>query len=200
MTGNSSLPPLKKNDGKLGLIALLFLLGAGALWFFLRVGEPEPAAEAEAVPTEEPTREQFAAEIEIPDDEEIEPAPEVESDAPQQREKQQGGAAVSNPADWECNGTINAAKVRTVIQGAPSKQVQTCYERGLKGNNLLQGSMEVLLTIGTSGAVRAAEVTGTLGDRQVYSCVKRVARTWKFPAPTGGCVRISAPFQMTPKL
>jgi TonB family protein len=90
--------------------------------------------------------------------------------------------------------------VRDVIKGAASKQVQTCYERGLKGNNLLQGSMEVELTIGASGTVRAVSVDGTLRDRQVHSCVKRVARTWKFPRPTGGCVRINVPFQMTPKL
>ena len=47
MPGNSSLPPLKKNDGKLGLLALLLLLGAGGLWFVSRDDaspEPEPAA------------------------------------------------------------------------------------------------------------------------------------------------------------
>jgi hypothetical protein len=43
-------------------------------------------------------------------------------------------------------------------------------------------------------------VRGNLRDRQVYSCVRRVAQTWKFPSPSGGCVRINAPFQMTPKL
>jgi hypothetical protein len=30
--------------------------------------------------------------------------------------------------------------------------------------------------------------------------VKRVAKTWKFPNPQGGCVRTEVPFQMTPKL
>ena len=87
-----------------------------------------------------------------------------------------------------------------MIKGAASKQVQTCYERGLKSNNLLQGSMQVELTIGASGGVRAVSIDGSLRDRQVHSCVKRVARTWKFPKPTGGCVRINVPFQMTPKL
>ena len=60
--------------------------------------------------------------------------------------------------------------------------------------------MDVELSIGSAGAVRAVAVRGTLRDRTVYTCVKRVARTWKFPAPRGGCVRINAPFQMTPKL
>ncbi len=198
MTGASSLPPLKKNDGKLGLIALLLLLAAGALWFFMRGDEPEPDVETEQPPAQAPAREQFAADIEIPDEEEIE-----QPDAarrPSGSKPADGPGAATSPEDWECNGSINTAQVSAVVRGAPSKQVQTCYERGLKGNNLLQGSMQVELTIGGSGAVRAVSVGGTLRDRQVHACVRRVARTWKFPKPTGGCVRINVPFQMTPKL
>ena len=196
MSGPSSLPPLKKNDGKFGLIALLLLLAAGGLWLFLRGDEPEPPPEVEAAPSEVPAREQFVAEIEIPEEEDAgaaEPArrPASTPEVP---------ATSGGPEDWECNGTIDTAQVRSFIQGPASKQVQTCYERGLKGNNLLQGSMEVELTIGASGSVRAVSLGGTLQDRQVHSCVKRVARTWKLPKPTGGCVRINVPFQMTPKL
>ena len=195
MTGASSLPPLKKNDGKLGLIALLLLLAAGGLWFFMRgCDDSEPEPEAEQPPAQAPVREQFAADIEIPDEEEVE-APDTT-----RRPSADRPSAATGPADWECNGSINTAQVSAVIRGAPSKQVQTCYERGLKGNNLLQGSMQVELTIGGSGAVRAVSVGGTLRDRQVHACVRRVARTWKFPKPTGGCVRINVPFQMTPKL
>lgn len=192
MTGRSSLPPLKKNDGKLAIIALLLLLGAGGLWFFLRDGAPEPEAVAPEPPpvVETPPREEFAVELEIPDDEELaepEPTPETRP-------------ASGTAPPLQCNGRIDAAQVREVIRGTPSKQVQTCYENGLKNNNLLQGSMEVQLTIGVTGAVREVAVGGTLRNRQVYSCVRRVARTWKFPPPQGGCVRINAPFQMTPKL
>ena len=104
------------------------------------------------------------------------------------------------PADWICDGTLSASQLSAVIRGQPSKQVQTCYERRLKDNNLLQGSMTVLLTIGSSGSVKAISVDGTLNDRQVYSCVKRVAKSWKFPQPGDGCVRTSVPFQMMPKL
>jgi hypothetical protein len=42
-------------------------------------------------------------------------------------------------------------------------------------------------------------VSGTLNDRHVYDCVKRIAKTWKFPQPQDGCVRTEAPFQMMPK-
>ena len=193
MTGASSLPPLKQNDRKYGVIALLLLLAAFGLWFFVSDCEPKPEAEAGEPAPEAPSREQFAPEIEIPEEELEAPGDEAADDAP-------GKRTYTRPEDWECNGTINAAQVRAVIQGVPSKQVQTCYERGLKGNNLLQGSMQVELTIGASGSVKGVSVSGSLADRQVYACVRRVAKTWRFPKPTNGCVRINVPFQMTPKL
>ncbi len=144
---------------------------------------------------EAPAREQFAAEIEIPEEDagvdagEEEPAGEKPKQATQSR-----------PSDWVCDGTLQPAQLSSVIRGQPSKQVQTCYERALKDNNMLQGSMKVLLTIGATGSVRAVSVSGSLDDQQVYNCVKRVAKTWKFPKPENGCVRTEVPFQMTPKL
>lgn len=193
MTPGSSLPPLQKNDGKYGLIALLLLLSAGGLWFFFKTEDPPPQAEAAEPVPEAPAREQFAAEIEIPEED---AGPGDVEDAPPASKPGRS----SRPEDWACRGNLQAAQLSAVIKGQPSKQVQTCYERALKDNNLLQGSMTVLLTIGMSGGVRAVSVDGTLRDRQVYACVKRVARTWKFPKPSDGCVRTSVPFQMMPKL
>jgi outer membrane biosynthesis protein TonB len=195
VTKFSSLPPLKKNDGKYGLIALLLLLVAGGLWLFLRTRDAEPPPEVVETPPQAPVREQFAAEIEIPE----------ENVGPEGSQADEPAAKPSRPSQtppegWECRGTLEAAEIRKVIKGQPSKQVQTCYERRLKDNNLLQGLMKVLLTIGSDGRVKAVSVDGTLNDRQVYTCVKRVAKTWKFPNPQGGCVRTEAPFQMTPKL
>jgi len=195
VTQGSSLPPLKKNDSKYGLIALLLLLAAGALWFFLRTDDSEPDAELAEPIIEAPPREQFAPEIEIP---------EVDAATPGNEE----GETITKPSrpsqprpeDWECMGILEAAEIRDVINGPARKQVQTCYERALKDDNLLQGSMTVLLTIGASGAVKAVSIEGSLNDAQVYTCVKRVAKTWQFPPPRGGCVRTSVPFQMTPKL
>jgi hypothetical protein len=195
VTQGSSLPPLKKNDGKYGLIALLLLLAAAGLWFFVKAEDSQPPAEvAEPIP-EAPAREQFAAEIEIPEEDAGSGDDEGATQAPEPTRSSQ-----TRPEDWICRGNIQASQLSAVIKGQPSKQVQTCYERALKDNNLLQGSMTVLLTIGASGSVRAVSVDGTLRDRQVYACVKRVAKTWKFPKPTDGCVRTAVPFQMMPKL
>ncbi len=196
MTQGSSLPPLKKNDSKSFVIALLLLLAAGGLWFFLRSDEPEPEAVETAEPAPEvPQREQFAPAIEIPD-EPVKPR----DDAPSPERATRRDEERIPPSDWDCQGVLEPAEIRSVINGQPRKQVQTCYERGLKTNNLLQGTMNVLLTIGPDGTVRAVSIEGSLSDPEVYTCVRRVARTWKFPKPRGGCVRTQVPFQLTPKL
>lgn len=195
MTQGSSLPPLKKNDSKYGLIALALLLLAGALWFFARGCGSSPEAPPVEKEPEVETRAQFAPEIEIPEEDAGLGAGEEETPKPKPKQ-----ASQAHPSDWVCNGTLQAAQLSAVIRGQPSKQVQTCYERALKDNNLLQGSMKVLLTIGATGSVRAVSVSGTLNDQQVYNCVKRVAKTWKFPKPDNGCVRTEVPFQMMPKL
>jgi TonB family protein len=194
VTEGSSLPPLKKNHGKYGLIALFLLLAAGGLWFFLTSDDSKPEPGVAEPTIEAPAREQFAPEIEIPEDAGVSPAREdaEESATP-------SPSSQARPTDWECMGTLEAAQIRDVINGPARKQVQTCYERALRDDNLLHGSMTVLLTIGASGSVMAVSVHGSLDDPQVQSCVKRVAKTWKFPAPQGGCVRTSVPFQMTPK-
>ena len=195
MTRGSTLPPLKKNDGKYGLIALLFLLAAGGLWFFLRTEDPGPGAEVTEPLLEPSAREQFAAELEIPEEDAgSEDSQDDEADA------KPSPPSPTRPEDWDCRGHLEATQLRAVIKGHPSREVQTCYERRLKDNNLLQGSMNVLLTIGSNGSVRAVSVDGTLHDRQVYACVTRAAKAWKFPKPRDGCVLISVPFQMTPKL
>jgi outer membrane biosynthesis protein TonB len=195
VTLGSSLPPLKKNEGKYGLIALLLLLAAGGLWYFLKIDDSESQAEVTEPAPEAPTREQFAPEIEIPEEDAgLDGARDDETSAEPDQPSQ------NRPAEWECRGTLEAAQIRTVINGPPRKQVQTCYERRLRDNNLLQGSMTVLLTIGATGSVKAVSIDGSLDDPRVYACVKRVAQTWKFPKPQGGCVRTAVPFQMTPKL
>lgn len=198
MTEGSSLPPLKKKDGKYGLIALLFLLAAGGLWLFSRSDEePAPQADVAEPPAEPPAREQFVPALELPEEEAGAP-----EEAPPKTQPVEASSEPewTPPEDWDCRGILEAAQIRNVINGQPRKQVQTCYERALKDNNLLQGTMRVLLTIGGSGTVRAVSIDGSLNDLQVYSCVRRVAKTWKFPKPQGGCVRTEVPFQMTPKL
>ncbi len=173
-----------------GMLLLLILMALGGFWLCVgRTKAPAPTAEA-PVPAS-PTREQFTPEIEIPEQD-------AGIDEDEAEKAEAGRERRQEPV--ECNGSLEAAEIRRVINGPPRKQVRTCYEHRLKDNNLLQGQMTVMLMIAPSGAVRNVSVSGSLRDAQVYSCVKRVARTWKFPRPEGGCVRTAVPFTMTPKL
>jgi outer membrane biosynthesis protein TonB len=195
VTQGSSLPPLKKNESKFGVLAVVLIVVAAVLWFFGRDCGSAPEEELVAAEPEAPERQQFAPEIEIP-----EPDAGLGDSAQEPAAPPPKQSTGTRPGDWVCDGTLSAAQLSAVIRGQPSKQVQTCYERRLKDDNLLQGTMKVLLTIGASGSVKAVSVGGTLNDKQVYNCVKRVAKTWKFPKPENGCVRTEVPFQMTPKL
>ena len=188
MAQGSSLPPLKTNKGKYGVVLLIFLLTSGGVWLYLQQTN-DSESKAEVPDPAPPIREQFAPEIEIPEED---AGPDGNDAKVVERKRQR------EPV--ECKGSLEAAQIRGVINGPPRKQVQTCYEHRLKDNNLLQGQMTVRLMIASSGAVRNVSVSGSLRDAQVYSCVKRVARTWKFPRPEGGCVLTDVPFMMTPKL
>ena len=195
MAQGSSLPPLKTSRGKYWFVLLpLLMVGIGA-WLYWSGGEEQAATEVVPPPEPEPiAREQFQTEIEIPEEEEEEEVGTHIEEAPKEVKRRRPRET------FDCRGSLEPQQIRSVINGAPRKQVQTCYEQRLKDNNLLQGQMTVLLTIGPSGAVRNVSVSGSLRDPQVVSCVKRVARTWRFPRPEGGCVMTSVPFTMTPKL
>ncbi len=188
MAQGSSLPPLKTNKGRYGVVLLTFLATCGGVWLYLQ-GTREAESKTEVPAPARAPREQFVPEIGIPEEDARPDESEVEV-AKRERPRE--------PA--ECDGSLEAAQIRRVINGPPRKQVQTCYEHRLKDNNLLQGQMTVLLTIAPSGAVRNVSVSGSLRDPQIYSCVKRLARTWNFPKPAGGCVLTAVPFTMTPKL
>ena len=97
-----------------------------------------------------------------------------------------------------CAGTIDQRRLAGVI-ATYRPQVRACYERGLKANNLLQGTLNVRLKVQPNGSVTNVRLGGSLRDNDVFSCVRRVASNWRFPNPEGGCAEISQPFRLTPR-
>ena len=166
MVKGSSLPPLKDNQGKYGLVALLVLLTAFGLWFAFGTGE-EPKQEPPPAPEPEPVvREQFEPQIEIPDEEELfeEPAEPVEA-APKRP---------ARPQYVECNGVLSAKEILGTINGPPRRQVRSCYERRLKDDNLLQGNIP--LTEADKKKLRQHKAfLKILGDVKVSLSTKREA-------------------------
>lgn len=101
---------------------------------------------------------------------------------------------------WDdCSGEIAPAEARRVVSEFNS-QIRNCYERQLKQNPLLQGNMTLAVRVAPDGRVDGTQVTGSLHDREVFSCVRSVASRMRFPAPGGrDCALIQVPFTFTPQ-
>ncbi len=99
---------------------------------------------------------------------------------------------------WDsCSGDIPGAGAVMVQYNV---QIRNCYERALKSNGVLQGSLNLRLRIGANGAVDGTQVGGSLGDRDVFSCVRAVADRIRFPQVRGGsCAVLAVPFSFTPR-
>jgi outer membrane biosynthesis protein TonB len=104
----------------------------------------------------------------------------------------------TNWGDWDCAGDLPGAKINQILADN-RQQVRSCYERRLKINNVLQGNLNLKLKVNASGAVVATAVGGSLGDNDVFACVRNLAKQWAFPEPAGGeCAVVQVPFKFTP--
>ncbi|MDH5674358.1 MAG: AgmX/PglI C-terminal domain-containing protein [Myxococcales bacterium] len=196
----SQRPPEKNGNLKYAAIGLLFLAGAAGLWLF---AAPEPTPEPVAAPTPPPAAERVnpMAEPEL----ELEPEPEVPDAGPEPApepkrkvRKRKAGASPA-PGGWDCEGDLDRGAAAKVI-GSNRAQVRSCYERGLKLNNLLQGSIRLKLKVGAGGKVTNAKVSGSLRDNDVFACVRKLAEGWRFAEPSGGkCAVMEVPYSFSPK-
>lgn len=115
-----------------------------------------------------------------------------------------GGASTKRPSgvtrSWdECTGDIPRAEASRVV-GEFRVQIQNCYERQLKTNPTLEGTMTLAVRIAPDGRVDGTQVTGSLHNRDVFACVRGVAARMRFPAPGGrDCAMVQVPFNFTPR-
>ena len=191
-------PPKKKNDAKFALLGLLFFGGAAGLWM---ASGDEPPTPPPAPPVEEVARVNPMAEPELDLTPEPEPAPApapepmAEAAAEPTRERRKAPARDA----WDCAGELDVVGAKRVIDQHRA-QVRTCYERRLKVNSILQGSMRLKIKVGAGGEVVQSQTSGTLRDAEITQCVRKLASGWRFPAPSGGrCAVVEAPFQFAPK-
>ncbi|MEZ4286592.1 MAG: AgmX/PglI C-terminal domain-containing protein [Polyangiales bacterium] len=178
-------PPVKDNGRKIHsscFAADRRLVGG---WYFARE-DLSKNAQAAVVPRTAPPTPSYEPEFDLPDEELVE-----EEQAPEEPRR--------TVVREQCNGSLTKAEIQETIDSVARKQVQACYERELKSNNTLEGTMNVLITIATNGAVSGVRTGGSLKSGSVSSCIKSVARKWKFEQPTGGCVQTVVPFSFSPK-
>lgn len=100
---------------------------------------------------------------------------------------------------YDDDGQIDTAKLKQVLrnnQGA----LQKCYERALKADPALMGSVQMTIRIGPGGKVLLARASSNeIGDRTALECMERRVRKWNFPSPTGGTVIVRKGYRFTPQ-
>lgn len=191
-----SLAPVPAKGGNLKYIVtgLVLLGGAVSLWLFLQMEESDPPIppmkpKPESVKRVNPLAQQqfvIEEEPEQEEEEEIAQKPKARRRRPQR-------------SRWDCSGDLPTAQIRKVIS-LNRRQVRTCYERSLKRNNILQGSLNLKLKVNGAGRTVATNMTGTLRDNEVFSCVRSLAESWSFPEPSGGdCAVLQIPFKFAPR-
>lgn len=189
----SMRPPTGGGGMRYAMIGLLLLLGAVGLYCMSQDDtEPAPQVAQAAVDAGAPPPRQIGPTFEIPEEEDAAlpdaaPPPETTMTSSMMRR-----------APRECNGDLDVSAIRRVVRQA-QPQVRACYERRLKVNNILQGNVQVRMIVGRDGSVEQVAVGGSLRDPEVFSCVRRLANTWRFPNPTGGCAQVNVPFSLTPR-
>ncbi len=195
MTESLSPPPAKNNST--GFIvaagAMVLLMGGLIYW---KLGSSKPAPEPPPPPSAAPTATAQALENTLPPppppEEDAGKAPEEDPKAPPKKAGGVGGGGCSG----ECKGTA-PANFQSALR-AKAGQARGCYDRALRQNSELQGKLTVALRVGPQGQACSVNVSGSLGDPSVISCVTGLFRSGTYPAPSGGCVEAAVPLNFVP--
>jgi hypothetical protein len=78
--------------------------------------------------------------------------------------------------------------------------IKGCYEKALKRTPTLGGKIEVSIEISIAGKVTSVEANDdTVGDPEVFSCIKTRITGWRFPPAKGNSVTVVYPFIFEPQ-
>lgn len=92
---------------------------------------------------------------------------------------------------------VEAGSVTAVVKKHKGR-IQSVYERHLKGDPELQGTVEVLIVINPDGSVHQVLVErNSTGNRELGTDIARKIRLWSFPA-TGDTYEVVYPFNLFP--
>lgn len=187
----STPPPPESGGSRYAIIGILLLLGAIGV-YFLMSGDGDPPPVAAVVDAGVVQRTVMEPLLDIPD-EEPDAGPQ---DAGTVEEPTKTSMRPAQPR--ECNGELTQQQILAVV-GPARSQVRQCYERRLKVNNVLQGTVNVAVLVDRDGSIDQMRVGGSLRDNEVFTCVRRIVEGWRFPAPSGGCVQVNVPFALSPQ-
>jgi outer membrane biosynthesis protein TonB len=193
MVSESLTPPPSSSGGPAKYLVILLLLLGGGLGVYLATsgGEskrppPEPKSPERSTALTQDT-------VQIPIEEEEDAAVPPPEEPEVKRHVRAGG----DP--WACQGELPAADIKKVL-GDQQASVRSCYERALRNDNQLQGSVNIEVRIGNDGKVSQTRVQGSLRNPDVSKCVQNLAKNWVFHSPSGGtCAVFAQKYNFTPK-
>jgi hypothetical protein len=200
VASESTAPPPPSGNAKYVILGIALLAATGGLAYCLLTPPPPPPDPiASTGGTDAGTATPIVTdEMYIPDPE-PDAGPPPDSGQPEQTPTKRVTHVGGSGGTWECTGDIDAAAARTAIADyAP--QIRSCYERRLKANPILQGNLTIQLRVAADGHVDAAQISGSLHDREVYSCIRGITSHMRMPRPTGGsCAVLAQPYSFTPR-
>ncbi|MFB6263727.1 MAG: AgmX/PglI C-terminal domain-containing protein [Bradymonadaceae bacterium] len=96
-------------------------------------------------------------------------------------------------------GKIDREKLKAVFRDHRG-QARQCYERELKRDQGLRGTLLLTVVIGQDGEPLETTVEGrSLNNQAVLDCLRSRADDWTFPKPTGGPAKVRKPYEFSPK-
>lgn len=202
MASESTPPPPTSGGGRYALVGVALAAVAALGWCMM--GEAPAATTTAAAPDAGPRLDRSTALVEdsldIPEPE-PDAGPPPDAGTPPEAVAHHGGGTPRPPAgEWDrCTGDIPAAAAMTEVRHH-DRQITSCYERRLRDNPLLTGTMMLSLMVNQDGTVGGVRTTGTLHDREFIACVRAEAMRMHFPRVTGGpCTQVAVPFSFTPE-
>ncbi len=199
---SESTPPPPSGGGARYAIAGVALAALALLGYCLLQPRDAPPTPPVTGPVDSGVIERSTALVEddivIPEDE-PDAGPEPDAWAPHAPTGHQTPTTHLTAGTWDCSGELDASAIRRVFEQYNS-QIRNCYERGLKGNPMLQGNMTLQIKVGADGHVEGTQVSGSLRDRDVFSCVRQISTRMQFPRVSGGaCAVVQVPYSFTPQ-
>ena len=100
---------------------------------------------------------------------------------------------------WVATGTMDPSVAKSFINARTAK-VRSCYEKELKINTILQGTVTTAISINMDGSVSNVKfLTDNIHSKPLNECIRKEISSWTFPKPQGGRVEVQFPFRFEPK-
>ncbi|MFH1434371.1 MAG: AgmX/PglI C-terminal domain-containing protein [Pseudomonadota bacterium] len=191
----------KSHGVVIALFLALFVIGGGTAYLLLaKKSNPEGERKETKVEAPIPKQEQVVetkslVEVPPPLPEETPTLPVVE---PVEEETSQGSKS-GKKKYGPPTGTIDPKVARAYIKNNTGK-VRQCYEKELKINNLLMGTVNTSILVNTDGSVANIKIlSDTVRSSALKQCMKKEIISWNFPKPEGGRAEVQFPFRFEPK-